>query len=236
MSADVNKSVVCRLKYSGQKFEILVDPKKALDFKKGNNSDLNDILAYPSIYKDVSSAEAVAESDLQAVFGTVDVLKIAEKILKDGELQLTTEQRHEMVEEKQKLIVDIISKRGINPQTKAPHPPQRIMEAIEKSGVKIDPFRNAESQIDTITKALKTLLPITFQRVTIAIRVQPQYAGRVYPILKGIGTVNKEQWLNDGSLQIELDILAGLQDNLYDKIAKLTHGNFESKVTKRVDI
>jgi ribosome maturation protein SDO1 len=236
LSVNVDKSVVCRLKYSGQKFEILVDPKRALKFKKGQKVDLNDVLAYPSVYRDVSSAESVAEKDLQAVFGTVDVFKVAEKILKDGELHLTTEQRREMVEQKQKQIANIISRRGINPQTKAPHPPQRIMEAMGKAGVKIDPFTDAEMQVDGVTKALKTLLPISFQRVTIAIRVQPKYAGHVYSILKGVGTVNKEQWLNDGSLQIELDILAGLQDELFDKVAKLTHGNFESKIIKRVDI
>jgi len=224
------------LKYSGQKFELLVDSKKALEFKKGVRVDLNDILAYPSIYKDVSSAEAVAEHDLQRVFGTTDVFKIAEKILRDGELQLTTEQRKEMVEQKRTQIVEIISKRGINPQTNAPHPPQRILNALDKTGINIDPFTDAELQVDAVVKALKVLLPISFQRVTIAIRVQPQYAGRVYSILKGIGSVKKEQWLNDGSLQVEVDVLAGMQQELYDKMASLTHGSFESKIVKRSDI
>jgi len=224
------------LKRSGQKFEILVDSKKALEFKKGIKIDLNDILAYPSIYKDVSSTDVVAEQNLQKVFGTTDVIKISEKILRDGELQLTTEQRRDMVGQKQKKIAEIISKRGINPQTKTPHPMQRIENAMEKAGVKIDPFTDAELQVDAVVKALKVLLPISFQRVTIAIRVQPQYAGRVYSILKGIGTVNKEQWLNDGSLNVEIEILAGMQDDLFDKMAKLTHGNFESKIIKRINI
>jgi len=236
LAVDVNKAVVCRLKYSGQKFELLVDSKKALEFKKGAKVDLNDILAYPSIYKDVSSTDVVSEQVLQKVFGTTDVFKIAEKILRDGELQLTTEQRKEMVEQKRTQIVEIISKRGINPQTNTPHPPQRILNAMDKAGINVDPFTDAELQIDAIVKALKVLIPITFQRVTIAIRVQPQYAGRVYSILKGIGSVKKEQWLNDGSLQVEVEVLAGMQQELYDKMASLTHGNFESKIVKRTDI
>lgn len=236
MSADVDKAVVCRLKYSGRKFEILVDSKKALEFKKGVKVDLNDILAYPSIYKDVSSTDVVAEQDLQKVFGTTDVFKIVDKILRDGELQLTTEQRKEMVEQKRTQIAEMISKRGINPQTNTPHPPQRILGAMDKAGINIDPFTDAELQIDAIVKALKALLPISFQRVIIAIRVQPQYAGRVYSILKGMGTVKKEQWLNDGSLQIEIDALAGMQQDIFDKMANLTHGNFESKIVKRIDI
>ena len=224
------------MKYAGQNFEILVDSRKALDFKRGMKVELSDILAYPSIYKDVSSAEVVSEQSLQKAFGSTDVLKAAEKILKSGELQLTTAQRKEMLEQKQRQIAGIISSRGVNPQTNTPHPPQRILDAMDKAGVRIDPFTDAELQVEAVTKALRTLLPISFQRVTIAIRVQPEHAGRVYSILKGIGTVNKEQWLNDGSLQVELDILAGLQEDLFDKMAKLTHGSFESKIVKRVDI
>ena len=236
MTVDVDKAVVCRLKRAGQNFEILVDPKTALKFKKGDKVNLNDILAYPSIYKDVSSTDAVPQTDLQKVFGTLDVLKIAERIIREGELQLTTEQRREMVEQKEAQIAEIISKRGVNPQTNAPHPPQRIISAMEKAGVRINPFTDAELQVDGVVKALRTLLPISFQRVVIAIRVQPQFAGRVYPILKGIGTVKKEQWLNDGSLQVQVEVLAGMQQELYDKLATMTHGNFESKVVSKIDM
>lgn len=33
---DVDKAVISRLKKSGKDFEVLVDPIKALEFKKGN--------------------------------------------------------------------------------------------------------------------------------------------------------------------------------------------------------
>ncbi|MFH1623484.1 MAG: ribosome assembly factor SBDS [Candidatus Aenigmatarchaeota archaeon] len=236
MAVDVDKAVVCRLKHSGRKFEILVNPSRAFEFKKGAKVDMRDILAYPSIYKDVSSTDVVAEDDLQKAFGTVDPFKIAEKILRDGELQLTTEQKRGMVEQKRMQIAEIISRRGTNPQTNAPHPPQRVLAAMEKAGVNIDAFTDADLQFDRVVKALRTLLPISFQRVTIAIRVQPQHAGRVYSILKGMGTTKKEQWLNDGSLQVEIEVLGGMQQELFDKLANLTHGNFESKVVSKVDV
>ena len=235
MAVDVDKAVVCRLKHSGRNFEILVNPDRALAFKKGAKVDIRDVLAYPSIYKDVSSTDVVAEGDLQKAFGTTDPFKIAEKVLREGELQLTTEQKRAMTEQKRTQVADIISRRGINPQTNAPHPPQRVLAAMDKAGVSIDPFADAELQFDRVVKALRTLLPISFQRVTIAIRVQPQHAGRVYSILKGMGTTRKEQWLNDGSLQVELEVLGGMQQELFDKLASLTHGSFESKVVSKVD-
>jgi len=197
---------------------------------------MDEILAYPAVYKDVRSTEMVPEQDLQKAFGTTDIRKIAEKIIKEGELQLTTEQRRQMVEQKRIQVASIISRKGINPQTNSPHPPQRIMNAMDQAGVNIDPFVDAELQIDKVLKSIKTILPIKFQKVVVQIKVPPQFSGSAYSVLKGAGTISNEQWLGDGSLQVNIEILAGVQDELFQKISSLTHGNFESKVVKREDI
>ena len=197
---------------------------------------MDEILAYPAIYRNVRSTDVVSEQDLQKVFGTVDVFKIAEKIIKQGELQLTTEQRRQMIEQKKNQIANIISKKGINPKTNTPHPPQRILGVIEKTGVSIDPFVDAELQIDKVLKEIKVLLPIKFQRIVFQIKIPSQFAGKSYSILKNYGRILQEQWLSDGSLQVNLEILAGMQDELFQKISSLAHGNFESKVLKREDL
>ncbi len=117
---DVDKAVVSRLKKSGKDFEVLVDPIKALEFKKGKQINLDEIIAYPGIYHDVRRGDAIPNSELQVNFGTTDIYQITKKILMEGELQFTTEQRRKFVEDKTKEIVDIISRRGINPQTNTP--------------------------------------------------------------------------------------------------------------------
>jgi len=224
------------LTISGQKFEILVEPNKALEFKRGGNVKMEDILAYPVIYKDTKQSEAVASHDLQKAFGTTDPFKIATRIIKEGELQLTTEQRRQMIEQKKTQIANIISKRGVNPQTNTPHPPQRILNAMDQAGIQIDPFQNAEQQIDKVLKSIKPIIPIKFQRVVLQIKIPPQYAGKAYSVIKSFGTTQQESWLNDGSLQIGVEMLAGLQDEFFQKISGITHGQFESKVIKREDI
>lgn len=236
MSIAVDKAVVGRLVVSGQKFEILVDPNKALDFKKGAKIAMQDILAYPVIYKDAkTTTEAVATADLQKAFGTADPMKAAEKIIRDGEIQLTTEQRRAMVDLKKTQIAAIISKKGVNPQTNTPHPQQRIMGVMDQVGVMIDPFADAESQIDKVLKAIKVVIPIKFEKVVLQVKVPAQHAGKVFPILKSGGTLQSEQWLNDGSLQANVEILAGVQEEFTQKIANATHGDYESKVLKRED-
>jgi len=197
---------------------------------------MDDLLAYPAVYKDSRKGEAVSEQDLQKVFGTKDIMKIAERIIKEGELQLTTEQRRKMIEQKKIQIANIISRKGINPQTNTPHPPQRIINAMEQVGVNIDPFLDAELQVDKVLKSIKTILPIKFQKVVLQIKIPPQFSGSAYSVLKSVGSIINEEWLGDGSLLANIEILAGVQDELFQKLSSLTHGNFESKVLKREDI
>ena len=235
MVVSLEKAVTARLVSAGKRFEILVDVNKALELKKGKAVDMRDVLAYPAIYKDVRSSEAVPMQDLQKTFGTTDAYKIAEKIIKEGEVQLTTEQRKNMVEQKKNQIAGIISKRGINPQTNTPHPVQRILNAMNQAGVSVDPFIDAELQVDKIVNAIKVLLPIKFQKVVLQLKIPMQYSGKIHSILKEVGNIKQEQWLTD-SLQVSIEILAGVQDELTQKIADFTHGNYELKVIKREDV
>jgi len=224
------------LTVSGQRFEILVDPYKALEFKRGSKLNLDEILAYPAIYHDVRTTKVVSSQDLQKFFGTADIFKVAERIIRDGDLQLTTEQRRGMVEQKRNQIASIISKKGINPQTNTPHPLQRILNAMDQAGVNVDPFQEAEFQVDRVIKDIKAIVPIKFQKIEFQFKILPQFAGRAFQLFKGIGTVKQEHWLNDGSLQVTVEVLAGLQDELIQKISSLTHGQFESKILKREDL
>ena len=233
---DVDKAVVSRLKKNGKWFEILVDPMKALELKRGKKIDLDEILAIPGVYHDVRKGDTIPQNELQENFGTNDVYQIAKKIITEGELQLTTEQRRKLVEEKIKEIANIISRKGINPQTNLPHPPQRILNSMRKAGVRVDPFMDAELQVKKVVESLKPLLPISFQRVVVRLIIPPQFVGKVYSMLKrSIGNF-REKWLNDGSLEATLDLPAGIQDELFMKIGNLTKGNFRSEIIKRVDV
>lgn len=236
MSVNVDKAVTARLSIGSKKFEILVDPNKALEFKKGASISMSDILAYPVVYKDAKTTEEVAAADLQGAFGTTDAYKIAEKIIKQGEMQVTTEQRRQMVEQKRTQIAAIIARQAVNPQNNLPHPPQRILNAMDQAGVNVDPFADANVQVDKILKVIKPILPIKFQKIVLQLKITPQFAGKAYPVLKTAGNMQQEQWLNDGSLQVNLEIMAGVQDELTQKLANLTHGQYEVKVLKREDV
>jgi ribosome maturation protein SDO1 len=232
----IDKAVVARFTQGNLRFEILVDPERALEFRLGKPLNLEEILAYPAIYKDARKTDVASEKDIQKVFGTSDIYKVAEKIIKQGEIQLTTEQKRKIIEQKKLQIATIISERAVNPQTNMPHPPQRILNAMQQAGVNIDPMADVEAQVEKVLKGLKPILPIKFQKVILQLKLPSQFAGRCYTILKNMGSIKQEQWLADGSLQVQVEIFAGVQDDLFKKIADITHGQFESKIVQRLDV
>lgn len=233
---DVDAAVACKLKKDGKSFEVLVDPNAALKIKEGKGVNLDDALAYFGIYHDVRRGNVVSDEDLHKNFGTTDVKQVALAIIKEGNLQFTTEQRNKLVEEKRKKIADIISRRGINPQTNSPHPPKRILNAMEKGGARIEPLVDASLQVNEVLKKIKPLLPIKFQMVSMEITIPARHVGKAYHVLKKVVEKFKEKWLSDGSLRIRVELPAGAQAELLERMASVTRGDFSSKVLKRIDL
>jgi len=228
----IDKAVLARYSQGGHNFEIYVDPVLALKLKEGNSSvSIRDVLASNEIYKDARKGDKASETVMQEVFNTNDAEQVAFQIIKKGSVQLTTEQRKQMTEEKRKAIVAIIAREAYNPQTKTPHPPQRIQNAMEEARVSIDPFARAEDQIEKIVQALKPLIPISVERLKIEVIIPPEYTGKVYGILKH-HSLEKEEWDNNGFLKAVVIIPAGLETDFYDEINNETKGQAQfNKIT-----
>ncbi|MBI1972722.1 ribosome assembly factor SBDS [Candidatus Woesearchaeota archaeon] len=228
---DITSAVEARIKRQGKQYEVLVDCDKALEFKQGKKVMLDDVLVTNEIFHEAKRGLKPAEKDLLAAFKTTDPQQIATIILKEGEIQLTQKHREKEREEKRKRLIDIIHKYAIDTKTGLPHPPSRIEAAMEQARIKIDESKTAEDQVETILNALKPIIPIKFETRLIEIKIQPQYAGPAFRILKKYKLL-KSEWLNDGSLLGNVEIPAGLQEDLFTELNKLTHGSVESKILK----
>jgi ribosome maturation protein SDO1 len=223
-------AVVARLSTHGTHFEVLVDSELAMDLRSGKPVDLREVLAAEEIFKDSAKGSKASKEMMQKVFGTTDKLKVAEQIIRKGEIQITTEQRRKMRESRLKQIVTLISRRAINPQTGLPHPPARIESAMEEAGIHVDIFKSAEEQLSAIVKALRPILPIKFETRKIAIKIPPAYTGKARGIVSGFAAIKQEQWLNDGSWVAVVEIPAGMQAEFFDKLNELTRGEVQTKV------
>ncbi|MEM0359565.1 MAG: ribosome assembly factor SBDS [Candidatus Hadarchaeales archaeon] len=226
----LEEAVVARLSIQGMNFEILVDPRLVEVFKEGKPVEMSELLAVEKVFKDASKGETASREALLKAFGTDDVRKITEQILQKGKIQLTTEQRKKMREEKLKQIASIIAKRAINPQTGLPHPPTRVEEAIRQAKVGIDEFKKAEDQLPAVLKAIQSILPLKFETRRIAIKIPPAYAGKSLHAIRNMAEVKKEEWLSDGSLVLLVEIPAGFQPEFFDRLNDLTRGEAQTKV------
>lgn len=228
----IDEAVIARLTSHGNKFEILVDCEKAVDFKAGKCS-LDDALVTNDIFKDVKQGERSPENEMKKVFKTEDKKKIAEEIIRKGEIQLTTEHRNKLKEEKRKKVVELIHRNAIDSKTGLPHPVQRIELAMNEAKVHIDEFKKAEEQVQDVLEKLRPIIPIKFEIWEMAIRIPAQYAAQSYRILKMYGTIKKDEWQNDGSLVAVIDLPAGMSEEFENELNKFTKGEAETKILNK---
>ena len=228
---NIEDAVIAKLNKQGLNFEILVDCEKAMEFKHGASIDVNDIVVSGmTLFKDVKKGEKANEHDIQRLFGTKDNTEVIKKIIRDGEVQLTKEYKDKLREEKRRSVINLIHRYSINPINNLPHPPQRIEAAIEEAKVKIDEFKKAEEQVKDIISKINRVLPIRYEIRDVEIRIPAKFAGKTYSTLKQFGTMLKDEWQNDGSLVAVVEIPAGIQEEFFDKLNGLDHGEVESKI------
>jgi ribosome maturation protein SDO1 len=220
-----------RLTIDNNKFEILVKPDPALEYKMGKRTDLSNVLVSDEIYSDANKGSRAASEKISKYFHTADLMEVAKQILFRGELSLTTEQRRKMVEEKKKQIIQYISKSYVDPRTHVPHPLLRVQSAMDEVRIVIDPFKRAEDQAKTVVDALRRILPLRSETSELTITVPPQFSAQSFNVLKTAGNFKGEQWLSDGSLKVTLEINAGMKGSFIDRIASITKGS--AQITER---
>ena len=230
-------AVTARLESHGARFEVLIDPDAALSIKRGEfDGELSDVIAAEDVFEDASRGDRPAEADLEKVFDTTDPLEIIPEIIKRGEIQITAEQRREMQEQKRKSLINTITRNAVNPQMdNAPHPPERIERALEEAGFQVDPMEPVENQVDDALDALRPVIPIRFEEVTIAVQVEAEQAGSAQAQIRQYGDLEREEWQSDGSWVGVLTFPAGLQNDFYDMVNDITSGQAETRVIKDKD-
>ncbi len=229
----LDEAVTARYVRGGEHFEVLVDPDKALLIREDRDSDIEGALVVEEIFKHASRGDKASEEGLKKIFGTVDTIEVAEKIIKEGEIHLTSEQRRRIQEHKRKQVVNIIVRNAVNPQTGSPHPPARIEKAMEEAKVNIDPFKKVDELVGIVMKAIRPIIPIRFEEIDIAVKIPADYTVKSYGEIQNFGTMVKEGWQKDGSWIGVVRFPAGLQNDFYELVNRLTKGEAETRIVKR---
>lgn len=220
---------IARIERRGKKFEIIVDPELAFQFKEGKISDIMEVLISDAVYRDAKKGLEASSQEMMEAFSTDDPLKVAEIIIKKGVLPTTAEQRREQLEAKRREIIDFITKNCINPQTGLPHPPQRIEKALKEAKVPIDLNKPVEEQVLFIIRKISPIIPIRYEKAMLTVKIPPQYAPKAYGLIERAAEIKRQEWKNDGSWVATIEIPAGLQGSLIEELNKLTRGQVQIK-------
>jgi ribosome maturation protein SDO1 len=217
-------NVIVRYVSKGEKFEMIVDSELAWEYKLGKRISLENVLISDTIYKDANKGERATTASLQKVFGTTDVMKIADIIIKKGDLPITAERRNRLIEENRKKIINIITRNCIDTRTNAPLPPSRVENILKELKVRIDPFASAEEQATEIIKEIKKVIPIKIAKAIIQLQIPVEYASKAYnQVIAKMSTVVNSNWKNDGSWEGEVEIPAGIQETFIQKINEISN-------------
>jgi len=210
---------LARIKKTGKNFEILVNLDDALKFKKGEISFIE--AEGNKIFTDSKKGQVPSSDDLNKAFGTTDTNEIVKIIIKSGEVQLTQEHRDAEQEQKFKQVINFLATNAIDPQTKNPHTPERIKNALEQLHINI---KNVpiENQIKEIIAEISKIIPIKLETKKVKVTIPAIYTGKAYGVVSQYK--EEERWLDNGDLEIIVSVPSGIVMDFYDKLNSVTHG------------
>ena len=217
---------LARLKKGGENFEVVIsDVDKALAFRSGKEFNINELVQSQTVFENANKGLKASEDKVKSVLGESPVLKI----IKDGELHLTADQRKKLMETRRNRIIEYIQQNSVDPKSSLPHPRQRIELAMDQVKVNVDISENIDSQIQKIIKSIRTIIPLSFDKIKMKITIPAKFAGSTYSALKNrySSAIKKEDWQNDGGIYIELEVVGGAKSDIYSLINKLTNGEAE---------
>ena len=215
-----------RIQYRGdQTFEILVEPEEAKKAKfEGESFEMPRLLFVQEIFKNANKGEKASPDELKREFGTKQLMKAAEEIFEKGDMQLTTNQKQEIREDKKKQIINMISRRAQNPKTGNPHPPQRVENALEEAGFNADAMEDVEKQFDEAIDSIRPIIPVSLDEKRVAIKIPNDKAGKAYDQIQSVAEVLEEQWGNEYFF-CKIKVPAGVLTELMEEIQQSTSGN-----------
>ncbi len=257
---DFGKFILAKLKKNKKLAEMVVDPEKAWnalkminklrkekesenqpnvltidDLKSISEIDINNVFEGLIVFEDAKKGEAYPNTFLEEMFETSDHVEIAYQFLLNDktEWNWTKNQRDEFSEQKRRKIINLLARNCTNPQTKKPHPPQRLEKALKESKYNIILNKTAEEQLKDVIHAISPLIPIKMENVELAVKIPAAFAPKAYGTVEKLGNIKQSEWQNDGSWVGILNIPAGLEAEFVESINKLTRGRGQIKVLKR---
>jgi len=134
-----------------------------------------------------------------------------------------------LLKKKRNEIVNFIHKYYVDPRTRAPHPRNRIENALEELKVRIDPNLSAKKQVKEIIKTLPEVLPVRKMVIEALIKIPHKFLGQIYGVFKDVVTITNENYTTEGC-EYSVTLVPGDYDPLMSDLNTLCRDEFELSI------
>lgn len=138
-----------------------------------SEKDKDEVLQIPQVFLNVSKGLVAPNDDLLKLFGSTDHDLILMEILKKGEIQLSEKERQAKHLQTNNEILQIISTKCINPNSKKRYPPTMIQKALAELKFNFNGSKPAKIQALDAIKLLveKQVIPIARAKMKIKVSI-----------------------------------------------------------------
>jgi ribosome maturation protein SDO1 len=219
--------MIVRLKKGKKTFEVLTNDGAVTKFRENKLKNLDQVIASgDDVFLDIGKGKKASRDELTAAFETEDVRAIQEIIVRKGEVQLSANERKDMLENKRTEILAFIHKNYVDSVKGIPVPLTRISNALDQLKPRIDPDQPADRQVNLMYDKLLTVLPLRKGNASITglVTVPTKYAGAAASVVRKFASVTKEDFRAVGpAWTVEVHDY----DSLVRDLTRITKGEYE---------
>jgi len=135
--SSVSKDQLVRYKKGKYSFEIITKKGSVQLFLEGKLG-WDKVLAVDAIFTNSKKGDIARKSELISVFGSDDINKCAEFMVRQGNAQISASERKEDTQKHKRAVLSYLNK-SYTDQAGLPHPVTRLEIALEESKTRIDP-------------------------------------------------------------------------------------------------
>ena len=222
--------MLVRYKHGKHNFEVATHAGTVVKYREGELSNVSDVVTTEVIFADYNKGERASETDLHATFGEgVTHEAMLDKILRNGEFQLSAAERREKLEAKRREVTEFIHRNYVDPKTHHPIPVMRVEQALETVRVRVDPDQPADRQVAQMAPKLMACLPLKKHQMEGVLKVPHASLGASSGIVRAHCNVLREHYSSEGAT-LEIAFSPGDYDSFMKAMNAATKGNFQFEV------
>lgn len=183
------------------------------------------VLSADAIFTNAKKGNIARDQDLKEVFGTSDINKCAEVIVREGDAQISASERKEDIDTHRRSIIGYLHS-SFTDQTGIAHPIARLESVLDEAKIRIDPSLSVHKQAEEVIKKMQGKLVFKKGTTDYTITVNKQHAKKCSTIVnKYSPAMHKEQRNTDG-ITWKVCLSLGDMTQFMNDMNKITEGDF----------